>query len=91
MILKSQVQLRSYFCSQKKTGHTTVKQMRRHIVFSLLFFCHRCFLAGVSVPLPPTNSRIVEAICIILINKNVQSERTSGSGIVIDNSILLTF
>ena len=58
---------------------------------SKTFFSHRCFLAGVSVPLSPTKSRIVEAICIILTNNHAQSERTSGSGMVVDIIILLTF
>ena len=33
VLLKSQVQLRGRFCRQKRTGHTTVEQMRRYIIF----------------------------------------------------------
>ena len=33
IILKSQVQLRGHFSSQKKTGHTTTEQMKRYIIF----------------------------------------------------------
>ena len=33
VLLKSQVQLRGRFCRQKRTGHATVEQMRRYIIF----------------------------------------------------------
>ena len=35
------------------------------------------------MPLSPTKSRIVEAICIILTNSQLQSVKTSGAGIVL--------
>lgn len=39
VILKTQVRLRGHFCSQKKTGHTTVQQMRRYFEFNLMYVC----------------------------------------------------
>ncbi|XP_065902068.1 uncharacterized protein [Dysidea avara] len=67
IILKSQVQLRGHFSSQKKTGHTTTEQMKR------------CLLSGVSVPLSPLKSRIVEALCILLTTRHGQSKRTTDA------------
>ena len=32
VMIKSQVQLRGHFCSQKNTGNTTREQMRRYII-----------------------------------------------------------
>jgi len=41
---------------------------------------HRCFLSGVSVPLSPSRSRIVEAVCILLCQKYPESQMSSGAG-----------
>ncbi|XP_065898953.1 uncharacterized protein [Dysidea avara] len=40
----------------------------------------RALLAGVSIPLPPAKSRIVEAICCLLSLKYQSSQMTSGAG-----------
>ena len=83
VLLKFQVQLRGRFCMQKRTAHTIVEQMRRYIIFVRLYsLCHRCFLSGVSEPLSPLKSQIVEALCIMLANKYLQSERTSNAGMM---------
>ncbi|XP_065903579.1 uncharacterized protein [Dysidea avara] len=68
VFLRSPPTMRGHFCGQKRTGHTTREQMRR------------CFLSGVSVPLSLHESRIVEAICILLCNRHIKSGRTSSAG-----------
>ena len=40
----------------------------------------RCFLSGVSVPLSPCKSRVVEAVCILLCQKYFEAKRPSGTG-----------
>ena len=41
---------------------------------------HRFFLSGVSVPLKSSNSRVVEAVCILLCQKYPETEMSSGAG-----------
>ena len=42
---------------------------------------YRCLLyGGVSVPLNPSKSRIVEALCILLCQKYPEAQMTSGAG-----------
>lgn len=40
---------------------------------------HRCILSGVSVPFKPSNSQIVEAVCILLCKKYPETQITSGA------------
>ena len=42
--------------------------------------CHRFFLSGVSAPMSPRKSRVVEAICILLCQKNPDAQMSSGAG-----------
>ena len=78
VILKTQVRLRGHFCSQKKTCHTTVQQMRRYFVCNNFVF-NRCFQQDHCLPL----NCIVAVICIILTNNQLQSVKNSGAGIVL--------
>ena len=77
--------MRGHVYGQKRTGHTTREQMRRYTFFMIVYICkmlyHRCFLSGVSVPLSPHKSCIVEAIYILLCNRHIKSGRTSSADI----------
>ena len=42
--------------------------------------CHRCFLSGVLAPISPRKSQVVEAICILLCQKNPDAQMSSGAG-----------
>ena len=46
-------------------------------------YAHRCFLSGVSVPLIPVKSRILEAVCILLCQKHPETWVTSDAGKIV--------
>ena len=50
---------------------------------------HRCFLSGVSVPLKPSKSRIVEAVCILLCQKYPEAQKTFGAGKTLLSNIIV--
>ena len=85
-----QPNLWGHFCSQKSSlGHISREQMRKFIYIYIYLQMHnempacmfdRCFLSGFSVPLKPSKSRIVEAVCILLCQKYPETQMTSGTG-----------
>ena len=85
-----QPHLRGRFCSCKRTGQTTIEQMRKYVqqqsvyvyneVCVYIYVHHRCFLSGVSALLSPVRSRIVEAVCILLCQKYPKAQTSSGAG-----------
>ncbi|XP_065905191.1 uncharacterized protein [Dysidea avara] len=66
--LKTLPQLRGRFCRKKRPGNTHEELMSRSL------------LSGSPSPLGPKESRIVEAVCILLCQRHLDAGRSSGSG-----------
>ena len=50
---------------------------------------YRCFLSGVLVPLKPSKSQVVKAVCILLCQKYPEAQITFGAGKTSLSSILV--
>ena len=75
-----QPRLRGHFCSRKGTGHTTIEQVSVMAFICATTCAPQVFLSGVSVPLSPCKSRVVEAVYILLCQKYFEAKRSSGTG-----------
>ena len=50
---------------------------------------YRCFLSGVLMPLKPSKSQVVKAVCILLYQKYPEAQKTFGAGKTSLSSILV--